>query len=76
MQSACPCCGRVAARTTYDIGSGPELSCADCEWCWGADGQGLAPVTLESTLAWMQADGHPGADVLAKHLEAPRFRLT
>lgn len=42
----CPSCGTVAARTTYDIGSGPELSCADCEWCWGAEGQDLKPLNL------------------------------
>jgi hypothetical protein len=39
--SACPSCGLVATRETYDIGDGPELSCANCEWCWGADGQPL-----------------------------------
>lgn len=27
----------------YDIGSGPEMSCSRCEWCWGADGQPLNP---------------------------------
>lgn len=37
----CPSCGVLAIRETYDIGSGPELSCANCEWCWGADGQPL-----------------------------------
>lgn len=40
----CPQCGDVATRTVYDIGSGPELSCASCEWCWGANGQPLKPV--------------------------------
>lgn len=44
--SACPTCGTVAERTTYDVGSGPELSCANCEWCWGAEGQDLIPLTL------------------------------
>jgi hypothetical protein len=42
--SACPTCGLVAERETYDIGSGPELSCVNCEWCWGAEGQDLKPV--------------------------------
>jgi hypothetical protein len=42
--SACPACGLVAERETYDIGSGPELSCANCEWCWGAEGQDLKPL--------------------------------
>jgi hypothetical protein len=41
--SACPNCGAVEARRPYDIGSGPELSCAHCEWCWGAKGQPLKP---------------------------------
>jgi hypothetical protein len=27
----------------YDIGSGPEMSCPDCEWCWGANNQPLRP---------------------------------
>jgi hypothetical protein len=42
--SACPCCEAVACRKPYDIGSGPELSCASCEWCWGAEGQPLKPL--------------------------------
>lgn len=41
----CPCCGSLGTRQTYDIGSGPELSCAECEWCWGAEGQDLKPVS-------------------------------
>lgn len=44
MESACPSCGVVAWRQTYDIGSGPELSCASCEWCWGAEGQELQEI--------------------------------
>ena len=28
--SACPSCGAVATRHTYDVGSGPELSCGNC----------------------------------------------
>lgn len=44
VESACPSCGVVAKRMTYDIGSGPELSCANCEWCWGANGQQLEPL--------------------------------
>lgn len=44
--SACPTCGDVAERETYDVGSGPELSCASCEWCWGAEGQPLKPLNL------------------------------
>ena len=47
--SACPSCGLVTERELYDIGSGPELACADCEWCWGADGQPLKPVTFAFT---------------------------
>ena len=49
--SACPTCGTVAERETYDIGSGPELSCASCEWCWGAEGQDLQPLDLKTVLA-------------------------
>lgn len=41
--SACPSCGEYAEREVYDIGSGPELSCVFCEWCWGAEGQDLKP---------------------------------
>lgn len=44
--TACPSCGAVAERMVYDIGSGPELSCANCEWCWGADGQPLDPIAF------------------------------
>lgn len=43
----CPSCGEVAERTVYDIGSGPELSCANCEWCWGAAGQSLKPLSYQ-----------------------------
>lgn len=32
--SDCPSCQEVEARTVYDIGDGPELSCSNCEWCW------------------------------------------
>lgn len=46
---ACPACGAVKRRETYDIGSGPELSCSQCEWCWGADGQPLHPLHPEPT---------------------------
>lgn len=28
----------------YDVGSGPEMACPSCEWCWGADGQPLNPL--------------------------------
>lgn len=44
VRSACPNCGDEVNRETYDIGSGPELSCASCEWCWGALGQPLKPL--------------------------------
>jgi hypothetical protein len=47
----CPVCGELALGEPYDIGSGPELSCARCEWCWGAEGQQLTPVSSEQTLA-------------------------
>lgn len=51
IESACPSCGAVAERETYDIGSGDELSCASCEWCWGADGQHLKPLPVRDILA-------------------------
>jgi hypothetical protein len=44
LPTTCPSCGVVAVREPYDIGSGPELSCAACEWCWGAQGQDLKPL--------------------------------
>jgi hypothetical protein len=43
----CPNCGEVAERRTYDVGSGPELACVFCDWCWGADGQPLEPLDVE-----------------------------
>lgn len=58
--SVCPNCGDVALREPYDIGSGPELSCADCEWCWGMDGQELKPLVS------------PGAHVTLRALAAHR----
>ena len=45
----CPECGTVATRDVYDIGSGPELSCANCEQCWGVDGQVLRPLPRPGT---------------------------
>lgn len=56
VRSACPACGRVETRVAYDIGSGPELSCADCEWCWGADGQDLKPITYADVVAELGFD--------------------
>lgn len=46
----CPCCGRAVTMEPYDIGSGPEMSCAGCEWCWGADGQPLQPLDAQAIL--------------------------
>jgi hypothetical protein len=42
----CPTCQRTVTMIPYDIGSGPEMSCPDCEWCWGADGQSLLPIEI------------------------------
>lgn len=42
--STCPSCGEQVTMVPYDIGSGPEMSCSSCEWCWGADGQDLKPL--------------------------------
>jgi len=44
VETACPQCGSVEPRTVYDVGSGPELCCGQCEWCWGAEGQDLKPL--------------------------------
>lgn len=55
--SACPVCGTVAARHAFDIGSGPELACASCEWCWGADGQDLKPIDVGEIRRWAQDQG-------------------
>lgn len=65
IRSACPNCSQVADRDTYDVGSGPELSCSTCEWCWGAEGQALQPIpTLRMLAADARAwpDGHPCRD--------------
>ena len=40
----CPQCEHRFRANTYDIGSGPEVSCPHCEWCWGAEGQDLKPL--------------------------------
>lgn len=64
IRSACPNCGDVTMRRTYDIGSGPELSCAECEWCWGADGQELHPVPMPDGLPdW----AYPTSDPRSPH---------
>lgn len=42
----CPSCGNEVTMVPYDIGSGPEMSCPSCEWCWGADGQPLKPLDI------------------------------
>jgi len=49
----------VATRETYDIGngSGPELSCSSCEWCWGADNQPLVPINPVEVKARLRAEG-------------------
>jgi hypothetical protein len=59
IRSACPTCGALATRTIYDIGngSGPELSCVDCEQCWGADGQDLVPLDINAIRAELRANG-------------------
>lgn len=59
IRSECPTCGLVATRETYDIGngSGPELSCSSCEWCWGADNQPLVPINPVEVKARLRAEG-------------------
>lgn len=61
IRSKCPACGLLATRMVYDIqnGSGPELSCIDCEWCWGADGQDLKPLDVQAIRKEMREHGVP-----------------
>ena len=66
VRTACPQCGDVATREVYDIGDGPELSCASCEWCWGADGQLLHPLTYTRVMEQLGYD--PMADMRRRHL--------
>lgn len=47
----CPNCETWVTMRPYDIGSGPEMSCPQCEWCWGADGQPLNPSDATSWLS-------------------------
>lgn len=64
VRSACPTCGAEAERQAYDIGSGPELACANCEWCWGANGQDLKPPKISrASYLTIQAMHVGGADV-------------
>lgn len=44
VEQICPACGSLVTMEPYDVGSGPEMSCPACEWCWGADGQPLEPL--------------------------------
>lgn len=48
----CPSCGNPVTMAPYDIGSGPEMACPFCEWCWGANGQPLQPHTPNLPLEW------------------------
>jgi hypothetical protein len=45
---ACPSCGFIVTMVPYDIGSGPEMSCPQCEMCWGANGQPLKQLAVEN----------------------------
>lgn len=47
----CPTCDNSITAVPYDIGSGPELSCSNCEWCFGANGQDLQPLDVPALLA-------------------------
>jgi hypothetical protein len=63
----CPFCGHEFRMRPYDIGSGPEVSCSNCEMCWGADGQPLKPLehkTIAQVLA--EAKGHPCVKAVPK----------
>lgn len=44
---ACPSCIQFVTMVPYDIGSGPEMICPYCQWCWGADGQDLKPLDMK-----------------------------
>jgi hypothetical protein len=68
IESACPNCGTVARRETYDIGSGPELACANCEWCWGAEGQALKPLSYQEIVESLGFD--PLSRITAQRMQA------
>lgn len=53
---ACPNCGQSVTMEPYDIGSGPEMSCSNCEWCWGADGQPLERLDVDAIHADINAE--------------------
>lgn len=65
----CPNCGERVEGAAYDIGSGPELCCSNCETCFGAEGQDLDPRDAFSWIAedpemrkrmgWDDEDGKP-----------------
>jgi hypothetical protein len=78
VQSACPSCGKTARRQTYDVGSGPELSCAWCEWCWGAEGQSLKDIPVPKVAAWQtaQATADHYADPEKLEPQGPPVRRT
>ncbi len=42
----CPCCHTEVTAVPYDVGSGPEMHCPTCDWCWGAAGQPLLPLEI------------------------------
>jgi len=54
----CPACGEWFRTLPYDIGSGRELNCPHCDWCFGADGQ-----QLKSTGELAARHLHPGSRV-------------
>ncbi len=64
---ACPNCGQRSEGDPYDVGSGPELACPGCEWCWGAIGQPLVPLPPTPVPwpgpSWRLDLGHVGPDV-------------
>jgi len=55
----CPNCGRRNDGQPYDIGSGPELSCPSCEWCWSAEGQDLQPWGVHNLAPLVPRRGAP-----------------
>jgi hypothetical protein len=58
----CIACGHRFRMEPYDIGSGPEVSCPSCEWCWGAEGQDLKPLARPVGGLTLFFDNHGAGD--------------
>lgn len=51
-QWLCINCGSTFRQEPYDVGSGPEVACPHCEWCFGAEGQPLKPLPTWPVPGW------------------------